>query len=402
MTLLKVTAETTQDLALGAGTTRAFFSTSLHYIPGSTLRGAIAAAFRVAHGDGNPQFRELFDGSVRFGPMLAEGSDVANQSVRERKYPAASSGPRFRDEAFSGDTTGFAGDYLKGEIRWARPNTKVVTSTAIHPGRKTALESALFAQETHRRGTVFAGHIAGSPELLERLTSIDSVFIGARTSVMGRVRLGFGDIAEVSIPADRRRVVLRTLSPTILIDGAGRSTGDLASLFPDNLVERVWGSRLIWEGVSGWHMASGLPKPGERALAPGTVIALDSPTEEQLRYFLGGGIGTRRAEGFGWLEIVPHAWTPPETKSDAPVAEPERSDESWQRLNPQVRRWLAGHLKSGISSKEEGFEGALKRLRATATGKNIADVEWDEIVVPMLRDTPGPQRNALASRLERN
>lgn len=89
MSWWRVTVTSEQAIVIGTGATRAFHTPSLGYIPGSTLRGALATAWRIRYGDPDSVFQETFDHSVRFGPLLAVTGDVANQSVLRRKYAPA-------------------------------------------------------------------------------------------------------------------------------------------------------------------------------------------------------------------------------------------------------------------------------------------------------------------------
>ena len=71
MSWWRVTVTSEQTIVIGTGATRAFHTPSLGYIPGSTLRGALATAWRIRYGDPDSVFQETFDHSVRFGPLLA-------------------------------------------------------------------------------------------------------------------------------------------------------------------------------------------------------------------------------------------------------------------------------------------------------------------------------------------
>ncbi|MFC2688006.1 MAG: RAMP superfamily CRISPR-associated protein, partial [Arachnia propionica] len=138
MSWWRVTVTSEQTIVIGTGATRAFHTPSLGYIPGSTLRGALATAWRIRYGDPDPAFRKTFDHSVRFGPLLAVTGDVANQSVLRRKY--APGDGEYVDCAFE-DVGDAVGEHLKGDVIWGDKNAlKVVTTTAIDPEKRTALD----------------------------------------------------------------------------------------------------------------------------------------------------------------------------------------------------------------------------------------------------------------------
>jgi CRISPR-associated protein Csx10 len=76
--------------------------------------------------------------------------------------------------------------------------------------------------------------------------------------------------------------------------------------------------------VGGWHAASGLPKPAELAIELGSVVVLhcsEQPSTERLRHLAREGIGLRRIEGFGSVEVNPPPWrlvqVPPDGRAAA-------------------------------------------------------------------------------------
>lgn len=419
-TWLKVTATCLQDITIGTGATRAFMSPTMDHVPGSTVRGALARAWRFKHGDGHPQFRVVFDGAVRFGPLRARGSDVANQSVWGCKYHADHGEPEYLDAAFAcphcgregtvdpcpgcgvsprvaPSMCGRPGERLKGTIMFGAQSTKLVTSTAIDPERMSALESSLFAREVFPRGTVFDGHIVGDPTLTALLKDFERIALGGRKSVLGAVQLAVEEVPAPLPAQPTGPVVLRTVSPTILVDHTGAPSVDLRAAFPVGVVADIWGGRLAADGTSGWHAASRLPKPGDVALAPGAVIALSGIDGHDLRRLLDEGIGLRRPEGFGWLEIVEGAWKPPakpavqEVQIDAVVVH------RFGPLTRPERKWLAGWLRVPREWDDSHYFAALWE---TATGKNL-NPRKREIVRELLEATLPGDRNALASELER-
>lgn len=388
----RVTVTSEQATTIGIGATRAFHTSTAQYIPGSTLRGALAAAWRLRHGDDRPDdFRRLFDGTTRFGPLLAQGSDVTSQSVWHAKYHE---GPgKYTDEAFQGHPDG-AGSNLRGDIMWEGGSLAIraVTSTAINETKKTAEEGALWSRAVHRRGLTYTGHIVGD-DLIGELDDVKRISIGGRRSVLGRAQFALKQCPAPEPPAGR--VVVRTISPTILIDDAGRPSTDFkAALESFGLdVATVWAGRLAPNGTSGWHQASGTPKPEDIALAPGAVAALEVVSPENLTKLLDHGLGVRRAEGFGWVELVPEPWQPPgqAEKTQTPVAGTDWA-KSCTGFTQDERRTLADWLQE--------YQSFDPRLRDTAAGKNFTDQKW-EVVKQVLNEVPPGQRNAVASDLRR-
>ena len=393
MSWWRVTVTSEQAIVIGTGATRAFHTPSLGYIPGSTLRGALAAAWRIRYGDPDPAFRKTFDHSVRFGPLLAVMGDVASQSVLRRKYTPGDG--EYVDCAFE-DAGDAVGEHLKGDVIWGDENAlKVVTTTAIDPEKRTALDGNLFSREAHRRRQTYHGLIHGDENLVGRLAELESASIGGRRSVMGRARIRIEPAQPPELP-ESGDVVLRTLSPTILLDDAGGPSLDWegAKAFEGFDVVGAWGGRLAGEGISGWHMASGTPKPGDIAVAPGAVVKLREPGRDKVLELLERGLGTRRAEGFGWLERVTKPWRPPGGKPGEEraggVATPDLDAMLGWPLEDRraVADWLQ-ELREGDGT--EPLESRRAWLNLTE-GRRAAARR-------VIRDTPQAQRNPWASRL---
>ncbi|SHJ89708.1 CRISPR-associated protein Csx10 [Tessaracoccus bendigoensis DSM 12906] len=419
---LKVTATCQQEITIGTGATRAFMTPTNDFIPGSVVRGALAKVWRLAYGDRQPLFRPTFDGAVRFGPLLAQGSDVGSQSVWRCKYHRNHSEPEHVDGAFACPHCGRQGitdpcpacgvpqakapsmcsrpgEPLKGAVAFGTQVKKVVASTAIHPDRMTALESSLFAREVFPKGTVFSGYIVGDTELNQKLREFPHVTLGGRRSVLGSVELSLDPTQAPEPIQTRGTVILRTISPTILVDDTGAPTTDVASAFPAGKVERIWGGRLTIDGTSGWHAASGLPKPGDLALAPGIVVALSGLGPDHLRGILDEGIGVRRPEGFGWLEVVEAPWRPPQ-RAEQGVTDPRLPDTNrpdLESFTPRELKWLAGWLRDS----REWNASHYPALWDTTVGKNL-NHHKRTIVRSTLETTAPGTRTALASELERS
>jgi len=154
------------------------------------------------------------------------------------------------------------------------------------------------------------------------------------------------------------------------------------------------GGRVAGEGISGWHLASGTPKPGDIAIAPGAVVKLREPGRDKVLKLLERGLGTRRAEGFGWLEQVTKPWRPPGGKpgeeQTGGVATPDLDAMlSWPLEDRRaVAGWLQ-ELREGDGT--EPLEGRRAWLNLTE-GRRAAARR-------VIRDTPQAQRNPWASRL---
>ncbi|MGH3168987.1 MAG: hypothetical protein ACRDN0_24290, partial [Trebonia sp.] len=88
--ILRVTVTALQRLALGVGSEVGYFTGTHSFVPGSVLRGALAAAWIAEHGPPHPgsaAFGELFDGPIRYGPMFVPGAALVPVSAWRCKYP---------------------------------------------------------------------------------------------------------------------------------------------------------------------------------------------------------------------------------------------------------------------------------------------------------------------------
>ena len=110
---------------------------------------------------------------------------------------------------------------------------------------------------------------------------------------------------------DDGRLVIRLRSPGIFTDDQGRPSRDPNAAELDEVlgcqarVVRRWAR---WETVGGWHVASGLPKPAELAVAAGSTYLIEpsGPVPGDALAELGRrGLGLRRHEGFGDLAPPP-------------------------------------------------------------------------------------------------
>lgn len=374
-----VTAEARQGLALGGPAEVGNDKASLHYVPGSVLRGALAAAWIREYGPptrGNPDrdaFIGIFERDIRFGSLFAQGSSLTPLSALWCKYPTDD---RCRDwswdAAADGDMSqcphcGRAAVAGKGEVSGVVPVRVVRTRLDESTGR--AMDQTLRARHELPRGQVFRGRIAGWHEWLGQQRE---AHLGGQRSVNGHTRLSFspqtgGFTVRAAVSPDT--LIVRLLSPAILVDDAGRPAialreeicrvlGLSADTDLDRLRTREW-SRPV--KVGGWHAASGLPKPTEYALSMGSTlrlvlrpgVAVDS---DRLSALADEGIGLRRVEGFGEVELNPAAWRKPAV-TDRQVTDRDRTDplaalrESELLAKPDTVGWLLSRARYVLTER---------------------------------------------------
>jgi CRISPR-associated protein Csx10 len=315
-----------QPAQFGSKARRDNVLSTLEHIPGSVVRGALAAAWLARNGVSRPgtpereEFLTLFEGGVRYGALLRDGTEFMSLAVVGHKYdPSISCQIVDYDRAMGQEPPLYCPDCgspleqrrgLTGERQAPRRRTSVAISPA-----GTAEENALFTRETLGAGQVFRGTVTardGTP--LTLLDGLGPVRVGGRRTTHG--------LADIAITADtapplpqRRRdglLVIRLRSPGIFTDEHGRPSRDPSAAELTEAVGGV-GARVEkrwarWEQTGGWHAASGLPKQQELTVAAGStyIIFTERPVADAaLARLADRGLGLRRHEGFGDLAPPP-------------------------------------------------------------------------------------------------
>lgn len=407
--LYRVSVELHQTASFGRGQERAHLTRTAPIIPGATIRGALAAAWRREGWPSDTTFAETFDGAVRFSPLVPETMRLQPLSVFACKYhDAGASHPAQTDLAFEpggfrpadcgSRSEGLKGGYLPTPGSQA---LRTASSTRISRRTQTAHASNLFTREGHPPSTVFTGHIIGDPALVDKLGDLHDVVVGGRRSVMGAAGVAIERYEGPMAPDSQGgEVVVRAISPTILVDAAGRPSTALAPALEDLGLtvdpRRVWDDRMTTDGTGGWHAASGLPKPAELALVAGATAVLLDPDPVSLRALLETGLGLRRAEGFGWFEVAPGPGAPPASRVG-----PEGSSGVMQeirdlKLTARQAHWLADQIRDTVYGATERAD----RLIARPAARDISDDQKAKIKT-VLVTMPDSIRTAVVLRVER-
>ena len=234
--LLRVTVEATQRLALGTGAEVSYFTGTHPFVPGSVLRGALAAAWIAEHGPPGPrnrqtaEFRALFDGAIRYDPLYAAGSVVVPISAKLCKYPKRDKDclSQAIDAAFeSGSACPACGgptEQGKGQVLLpAGVTLERITRTSINPDTAKAEDGELYAHGALPAGTVLTGHIQGRHPWLEQQRTLR---LGGRRTVSGAA--SFRTVTAppdppARVPPDGSRLVIRLAGPAIFTDAAGQA-----------------------------------------------------------------------------------------------------------------------------------------------------------------------------------
>jgi CRISPR-associated protein Csx10 len=356
----EVTLQLTQPAALGRRPRGTAPVETYRHLPGSVLRGALAAAWIREYGPpqtASPARREefvhLFEGPVRYGPLLDPTSAVVPLSVLRCKYrphrpchataiDQSTTTPADRPRCAHCQGPMTAG---KGEVEFFGTPAPVLENTrvALTADERTA-DGQLFTRRSlsHRRDggapRELHGHITAPPGPgTGWLEESRPLHIGGRRSTGGAAvytpgpdTITPGPVTDPATLITEGRLIVRLLSPAVLVDAAGRPT-DL----PDPvLLGSLLGTEVTvdpancWtrsERVGGWNALTNLPKSEELAVSAGSVFVLllaATPHPDGLRAMLDHGLGLRRAEGFGWIELGP--WTLPQAAADA--VQPQAED----------------------------------------------------------------------------
>lgn len=358
--MIRVNVRAEQPLHLGSRLDAGWLTDTHRFVPGSVLRGALAALWLAEHRppghhtSHDTEFQRLFEGRVRFGPLYpCNPSDPSDDALR----PLSVFGCKYADDpacrgfvhdaAFDGaapatcPACGSPSEASKGHVEGAR----VVEHTRVQlDARGRAADGQLYTRRALPTGTTLTGLIDGDPGSdsdsdpgLSWLTGTAlTVRFGGRRSTSGLATLSAdtepSPAAFTGFRPERRQLVIRMLAPGIFLDALGRP-----SWLPDKTeLAAILGVPVTFDAaftrptvVSGWHAASNLPKPRDIAVAAGSVFVLrfdaGLPDHAALHRLWRTGLGLRRAEGNGWISL--HRWSAPTQPSTAPPPARDAVDE---------------------------------------------------------------------------
>jgi hypothetical protein len=127
-----------------------------------------------------------------------------------------------------------------------------------------------------------------------------------------------------------------------------------------------------------------LPKPTEQAISAGSTFVLKVPEElnKKLLELENGGIGHRRREGFGQIEIDPPTWEPPidsgKQPRPVPVDKPKTEDEteSFAIVQERVKELLQRIGQEGDGTAGEAAVNQVRTiLRDVAQGVVVLEAK---------------------------
>lgn len=315
-------------------------------IPGSAVRGALATAWARDHGMSwtgpTLEFQWLFEGQHVFGqagPTSISGKEwqPVGASLRRCKYP---------DDGCTHPTEGQDVAMVRlrrqdvaaqcpcgGTFEYGKPtpDARIVTTT------RTALTAdgipqtgLLFTRASLEKATTMSGRLGLHDGPGSSTTDVDDaqkwlcqerrLRLGGQRSVLGDVRWSASVDVQPRDDTEAGDYVLRVISPLILVDDFGAPTldpGPTLRALCQQAVE-IDGRWVRPVKVAGWHAASALPKPADWAVGPGSTFVVRG-LPAGAGGLLDGGLGLRRAEGFGQVQLLQDTARPDLDKDD-PVA----------------------------------------------------------------------------------
>ncbi|WP_433678309.1 type III-B CRISPR module-associated Cmr3 family protein [Nocardia sp. CA-119907] len=353
-----VTATLEQATALGKRSRGDYRNDSFDHIPGAVLRGACAAAWIRRHGAPTADdavFAEIFDGAGTFGPLHSPQSLPLPLSIRTHKYrPTEDCTQLWWDQALGPQSTTCPDCHqdLQDSKGAAIGNTAV--SVHVHAALDAtgvAKDGSLFQTTALAAGTQLTGWVSG-PAVTGLYDShgqpIPRLKLGGGRSTAGGAILTVDPEATpqaLEVRGDGA-VILRLASAAVFVDDFGfpadrPAESELRAVLgcADAEIIQAW---TRWTDIGGWHIASGLPKPVERAVAPGSTYLVRCPTPPEptlLQQLHTRGLGLRRREGFGALFIAP----PPPRPLGYWIKHTHaiREFPDWPKLQPYLRRRAA-------------------------------------------------------------
>jgi len=228
----ELTLTLSQPAQFGDRAHKNFVLATMEHVPGSVVRGAFAAAWLARYGPSKSgtterdQFLDLFEGCVRFGPLLREGTEFMSLAVVGHKYdPTDACAVVDYDRATTdNDPPPYCPDCgspleQRRGLHGERPAPVRRTSVAIGESG-TAIPGQLFTRELLRAGQAFRGTLTATSDLQAVLTSLGPVRIGGRRTTHGLAQVTIRD-GGAPPTAERRPdgdLVVRLRSPGIFTD----------------------------------------------------------------------------------------------------------------------------------------------------------------------------------------
>ena len=322
MSLAEIRIRADQALHIGIGRGSDFSQETLRYVPSSTLRGALGAAWLRA--DSSRRVDELlplldllrFSDAVPTPPSAAWTATVVPLDRATCKYPEEGQCPA---------THPWHVDLCPGCGRPPEPSKgmrglpsgasiEFVTRVALDQAER-AKDDALYEREMLLLGeNELVGLVDGDPSALVQVG--DALRLGAAKSVAGRATVTAvgsptdGD-ARLALDPGHHDLRVEMLTPGVFVDDFGfpstaptpdqlRSALSLA----DNTKVGITESFTRWGRAAGWNVAANVPKTEDHAVIAHSVYLVSVHVSRPHRlHSVASGLGLRVDEGCGWFAV---------------------------------------------------------------------------------------------------
>ena len=303
--------------------------TTLDYIPASRLRGAIFAAL--------PQIAPAVKADTLLaydGPRWSCGfpADEYWQPLRPR--------PRCTKKEKGHPVHWYSWDQ-SGSLTPASPSIELNMGVARHYGRRAHRDTALYARSALSPGQQFVAWVDSD----ELPTGSHEISIGTRHSANGLCNLKVSKsngLPFQSAPRNQRHILM-LLSDAII---PGKQGGYLRGLDDDAFSTELGCSVTVLAAyssrctVGAWSGPWGMPRESAIAIQAGSVWLVQVENSDLFEKCAKSGLGIRRFEGFGWVEIDPD-YIQAEEENDKWKLKPQFADIQPEQGTPEStsERW---------------------------------------------------------------
>lgn len=346
---------------------------TLDYIPASRLRGAFYAALpQIARGI---QAADLlgYDGP-RWS--CAFPADNGWQPLRPR--------PRCSEKIKGRADRWFKYNWDGNPLEPATPKVEINMGLSRHYGRRAHRDTALYARSALSPGQQFVAWVDSD------LVSLGDyrMSIGTRHSVNGLCHVKVVEPANRPFKNNRndQRHILMLLSDAIV---PGLHGGYMRGLDNEALTRelgckaKVLAKYSSWHTVGAWSGTWGMPRESAVAIEAGSAWLVEADDLECLERCANEGIGVRRFEGYGWLELDPGYIQISDLNGiydlvcpidSAPSVEhPEQTHVHWPSIEQMELGELEKILKDASKERLPDDPAELKRKITTLTRAPNAD-----------------------------
>lgn len=373
-------------LITGLGNGEENSSRSLHYIPGSALRGALISRFKAETQDLplDPKASRLFfSGAVRFlnaypldqkgDRMLPIPASWRVEKGRELKdAPIADFAISSDDEMTKPIKKMYKGMDDSGIYAFSPEEEIAIHIASQGRGVVKAGQSTVFQYQSLARGQSFGAFIVaetpGDLDEIEKLLKQKTLYLGrSRSAGYGKVQIeSFVKTSAAEATSEPHNdVTITLLSDTILRNEHGQPTHDLDGYLSKRLGKAVKNKKAFirQSEIGGFNRKWKLPLPQMPGLGMGSVFVYpaDQLDPSDLSPLMETGVGERCVDGFGCIAVNWHARAQykftdtPEKKDDIKGAFP-LSPASQKLASVMAERLLRHMLEQNLVTEVNRYE----------------------------------------------